>query len=250
MDARQSKVEWRGMIVSIQPRSTVWRYVLDNRTHRECGFNVFLKGTVKTGDILCFSEGKTAYDFCVAISEKQEQKYKLHIGDEVQGTAWTVMYPQAEFADYYRAGAIKKLNQADPMSVVVPEVVLDADHPRYDGTAIPRVDSENYPGPPWTFEPPALEIYAWRGARLLSKACWSKKCFTCVWANMANVTIEYNFNTNSVRNRFEAFCYGPLSCKYYKMGPARAVPYYQMSGLKDDGCLDEICVEYRYSEDE
>ncbi len=43
---------------------------------------------------------------------------------------------------------------------------------------------------------------------------------------------------------------GPLSCKYYKMGPARAVLYYQMSGLKDDGCLDEICVEYRYSEDE
>ena len=42
---------------------------------------------------------------------------------------------------------------------------------------------------------------------------------------MANVAIQYDFDRNLVRHRFETFCYGPLSCKYYKMGPARAVPY-------------------------
>ena len=67
---------------------------------------------------------------------------------------------------------------------------------------------------------------------------------------MANVTIQYDFDRNIVRNRFETFCYGPLSCKYYKMGPARAVPYKGVSGVKDEGLLDEICCEYRHDEDE
>lgn len=31
----QRKVEWQGEILSVQSRSTVRRYVLDNRTHNE-----------------------------------------------------------------------------------------------------------------------------------------------------------------------------------------------------------------------
>ena len=85
---------------------------------------------------------------------------------------------------------------------------------------------------------------------MLSKSSWKGKCFQCIWANMANVTIQYDFDRNIVRNRFETFCYGPLSCKYYKMGPARAVPYKGVSGVKDEGLLDEICCEYRHDEDE
>ena len=46
MDKDQQKVHWQGEVVSVQPRSTVWRYLTDNRTHRECGYNVFLKGEV------------------------------------------------------------------------------------------------------------------------------------------------------------------------------------------------------------
>jgi hypothetical protein len=34
MEASQVKVAWEGEVVSVQPRSTVWRYLLDNRTHR------------------------------------------------------------------------------------------------------------------------------------------------------------------------------------------------------------------------
>ena len=85
---------------------------------------------------------------------------------------------------------------------------------------------------------------------MLSKSCWSGKCFTCAWANMANVTVEYNFNTGKALSRFEAFCYGPKSCPWYQRGPARSVPYYNMPGVKDDGELDELCTGYRRDEDE
>jgi hypothetical protein len=46
----------------------------------------------------------------VAVSEKQAQKIGIHIGDVLKGTAWTKKYPEIEFADYYRAGGIKKLD--------------------------------------------------------------------------------------------------------------------------------------------
>ena len=233
----------------------MWRYLIDNRTHRECGYNVFLKGSVaplESGDFLwdvgSYCESHRAndlYDYSVAISDKQAQKLLVSIGDELKGTAWTTLYPETEFASFYRAGGLKKLTGSP-----VPLVSLTITENRSDGTPIPRVDSSKYPGPPWRMVPPPLEVYAWRGARMLSKTCWSHKCFQCIWANMANVTIQYDFDRNLVRNRFETFCYGPLSCKYYKMGPTRSVPYKGMSGIKDQGWLDEICVENRESDEE
>ena len=60
----QEKIEFSGTIRSVQPRSNVWRYRLDNRTHNTTGFNLFLSGT---------AEGMEK-DFAVAISEKQMMK--------------------------------------------------------------------------------------------------------------------------------------------------------------------------------
>ena len=65
-----TKIKWQGIIVSIQPRTTVWRYVLDNRTHSHIGYNLFLDGNCN-GEDGCFS---------VAISEKQQQKGEFRIG--------------------------------------------------------------------------------------------------------------------------------------------------------------------------
>ena len=248
MDKSQTKIAWHGTVVSVQPRSTVWRYLIDNRTHRECGFNIFLKGSIMGGENLLSENQEGNYDFSIAISEKQEQKLEIGIGDELQGTAWTKLYPETEFADFYRAGSLKKIKTGD--IPVKPEVVLDQEHPRYDGTPIPRVFSDQYPGPAWKMLPPPLEVYAWRGARMLSRSCWKGKCFQCIWANMANVTVEYNFDTNNVKHRFETFCYGPKDCRCYKMGPARAVPYYKRTGVKDQGWLDEICLENRIRPEE
>ena len=249
MDTNQKKINWQGEVVAIQPRSNVWRYLIDNRTHNEIGYNVFLKGSVFCGpEKISHNSGSEKYDFCVAISEKQAFNAGIHIGDVIKGTAWTEKYPEIEFADYYRAGSIKKIqNAAAPPRM---DITIDEVNTVYDEMSIPRVNSHDYPGPPWLTEVPALEIYSWRGQRMLSKSCWKGKCFQCIWANMANVTIQYDFGRNLVRNRFEAFCYGPLSCSYYKMGPPRTVPYKGMSGVKDQGWLDEICVQFRKSPDE
>ena len=251
MERNQMKVQWQGEVVSVQPRSTVWRYLIDNRTHRENGYNVFLKGEVCSNDeAIQLGNRFDKYDYCVAISERQAVKVGISIGDIIKGTGWTKKYPEIEFADFYRAGSLKKLKAAETSHSSAMSIEIDTVNTRYDGTPIPRVNSADYPGPPWKQAVPPLEIYAWRGERMLSKAAWKGKCFQCIWANMANVTIQYDFDNNLVRNRFETFCYGPLSCKNYKMGPARAVPYKGMSGVKDQGWLDEICVEYRRDEDE
>ena len=204
----QRKVEWKGSILSIQPRTSVWRYGIDNRTHSPIGYNLFFGGLV---------EGKEG-PFSVAISEKQLQRGNFHIGDIVQGTAWTKKYPKCEFADYYRAGGLKCIHEAPFES--------DTIHP------------------PWKITPPDLHTYEWRGARMLSLSCWRGKCFQCIWANMASVAIEYDWG-KSQKWRFESFCYGPKSCKFYKMGKARSVPYKDRGSHLDDGGLDEICTENR-----
>jgi len=201
------KIEWQGMVVSVQPRTTVWRYRLDNRTHYHLGYNMFLDG-VANGKKACFS---------VAISEKQQQKLIFRISDEVKGTAWTKMYDISEYADYYRTGNLKILKRA-AQSEITPT--------------------------PYLIEPPDLATYEWRGARMLSVASYKGKCFQCAWATMSAVEIEYNWGV-SKKYRFESFCYGPKSCKYYKMGKPRAVPYKDSGSLHDDGWMDDLCSERR-----
>ena len=200
------KIEFQGEILSIQPRSNVWRYKLDNRTHSLTGFNLFLRGA---------AEGEEK-NFSIAISGTQQEKHIFRIGDQIRGTAWTKKYPQWEYADYYRAGGLKKLSGAEC-------------------TRNP---------PPYTDETPELSVYAWRGCRMLNKRRWSGKCFTCKWACMANVTIEYNWGVTQ-KYRFESFCYGPKNCKLYAMGKARAVPYKDYGSFYDDGWMDELCTERR-----
>lgn len=43
-DEKQYKICFEGEILSIQPRSNVWRYLTDNRTHSLTGYNIFIKG--------------------------------------------------------------------------------------------------------------------------------------------------------------------------------------------------------------
>ena len=37
----------------------------------------------------------------------------MRVGDILKGTAWTKKYPEIEFANYYRAGGIKKLYEKE-----------------------------------------------------------------------------------------------------------------------------------------
>ena len=204
----QMKIKFSGIILSVQPRSNVWRYKMDNRNHSTTGYNIFIKGVAED----------TEKEFSVAISEKQQAKLLFHIGDSISGSAWTKKYPEWEYADYYRAGSLKKIK-----SISV---------------------SEDNSSEPWTGETPPLDIYNKRGCRMLDTRTYKTKCFTCKWACMANVTIEYDWGA-SLKIRFESFCYGPKSCKNYKMGRARSVPYKGTTPFYDTGWLDEICMENR-----
>jgi hypothetical protein len=208
-----SKVNWQGEIVSIQPRTRVWRYLTDNRTHYHIGYNLFIAEHS--------SDSKN--HFTVAISEKQQLKGLFQVGDILEGTAWTKMYEEREFADYYRAGSLKVLDRANEDIKIIP--------------------------PPWIMMPPPMQIYEERGARILSKRLWETKCFKCIWANMANVEIQWDFDKDIKKYRFETFCYGPKSCKYYKMGRPRSVPYKNRGSALDDGCLDDLCTEGRDEND-
>lgn len=62
---------------------------------------------------------------------------------------------------------------------------------------------------------------------------------------MANVEIQWDFDNNTKKYRFETFCYGPILCKFYKMGKPRSVPYKNRDSAIDDGWLDDICIEER-----
>ena len=212
----QVKIKWQGKILSIQPRTNVWRYILDNRTHYHIGYNLFLEGSAE-------GNSGNSSQFVVAISEKQQQNYDFHVGDEITGSAWTKKYPECEYADYYRASAFKKI------STTVDENV-------------------NKKAPPWIISPPDMKTYEWRGARMLSISSWKGKCFQCIWANMANVTIEYDWGRIQ-KYRFESFCYGPKSCKLYKKGRSRGVPYKGKGTFYDEGWLDDICTENRGYDD-
>ncbi len=205
----QRKIEWRGRIISVQPRTRVWRYVTDNRTHYHIGYNLFLDGTAD------------GYErrFAVAISEAQQQSGSFSIGDEIKGTAWEKQYPEREFADYYRAGALRVLNHASSVVETSP--------------------------PPWIMPLPDMQTYEGRGARMLSLSLWKTKCFPCVWASMSNVEIIWDFDKKISKYRFESFCYGPKSCKLYKMGRPRAVPYKGRDSALDEGWLDDLCTEGR-----
>ena len=232
------KIAFVGEILSVQPRSNVWRYRLDNRTHNLTGFNLFLRGAVKEANTE--TDEPAERDFSVAISGGQQEKNHFRIGDRIKGTAWTKKYPEWEFADYYRAGGLKRIHSKEAISV------LSADRKAAGPETIHEKEKIQVP-PPWTDDTPELSVYAWRGCRMLSKSRWKGKCFTCKWAAMANVAIEYDWGVQQ-KYRFESFCYGPKNCKRYSMGKPRAVPDKQVGTCYDEGWLDEICTERRGEE--
>lgn len=203
-----SQIEWQGKIESVQCRAWVWRYKTDNRTHHHLGFNLFMDGE---------ANGQTGR-FIVAISNAQYNKYQFRIGDVFKGTAWPCIKARHDIADYYRAGKFKVLARAEKTA-----------------------DSL---GPPFMGVLPGIEVFQRRGARMLNAKRWRKQCFCCIWANKSAVEIEYKFGKVK-RYRQETFCYGPLSCPLYDMGPPRKVPYFDEPPLLDEGWMDDICTEGR-----
>lgn len=204
---------WSGTIRALQCRAWVWRYLVDNRTHHPLGFNLWIEGEAAG------QPGKLV----VAISELQQRKMQLRIGDTVKGTAWPCENAKHEIANFYRAGSLKVLTRTE------------------------KTKEEN--GPPFVGMAPPLEVFKARGARLLDSRRWRGECMTCLWANKSAVEIEYNFGKTK-RYRSETFCYGPKSCPLYSMGEPRPVPYHDRTEhVLDDGALDDCLTGHRGEND-
>jgi hypothetical protein len=204
-----ARIRWQGEIQAVQCRAWVWRYRTDNRTHHHLGFNLWVKG--EAGD----HPGK----FIVAISDSQQRKLQLRIGDGARGTAWPCEKAKHDIADLYRAGGLRIISRLDAPT--------------------------QQQAPPFVGTPPPLEVFEARGARMLDPTRWRNECMTCVWANKSAVEIEYNFG-KSKRYRTETFCYGPKSCRLYERGEPRPVPYYgEDFASVDDGGLDDCCTGHR-----
>ena len=70
-EAESYKIKWQGTIISIQPRTRVWRYVTDNRTHYHIGYNLFLIGTNDDNDF--------ESEYSVAISENNIKRSNFEL---------------------------------------------------------------------------------------------------------------------------------------------------------------------------
>ena len=120
------------------------------------------------------------------------------MGDEASGESEPVFDPKMETAQFYKTAKLKLLKRAE--------------------------EADNMP-PPWIEEPPALEVYRERGARRLAPRVFDTKCTSCIWGCKMPVEIIIDkWKPDVKRYRFETFCYGPKSCRFYKAGPTRKVP--------------------------
>jgi hypothetical protein len=100
--------------------------------------------------------------------------------------------------------------------------------------------------PPWHGVPPPLEVYR-EGS---SAACRANVRREMLQLHLgmpdAGRDIIDQWNPSRRRHRTEIFCYGPLSCRLYKAGPARSVPGRRpgMSYTEEDW-VDEEATSYR-----
>ena len=194
-----SKLVFRGIILSIQPRIRMLRSY-DERSHNYLGYARLLKGEMD------LHEGESAnraeqvsseWIFSVGIGKSAHQKYQFCAGDEVSGECEPVGDARMEPVDFYKASKLKKTAHDTNRSHI---------------------------SPPWEDVPPDLEVYRERGHRRLAARTYDSKCTTCIWGCRMPVEIIIdNWNPGRRDYRFETFCYGPLSCKFYKAGPTRKV---------------------------
>lgn len=203
-----NKISFKGIITSVQPRIRLIRS-FDERSHNYLGYFLFMKGFI----------GDTERQFSVGISKAAQQKHQFYVGDEVSGECLPVADERLEPVEFYRVSKFKKVGHA-PINTLEP--------------------------PPWETIPPSLEVYKERGHRRLATQTYAKKCTTCIWGCRMPVEIIIDhWNPGKRKYRFETFCYGPLSCKFYKAGPVRQVPGRNGMVYEEEDWVDEEATGHR-----
>jgi len=209
---RDGKVEWEGVLLSVQPRIRLLRS-FDERSHSYLGYLLRVHGTL-AGE---------PRDFGVAIGKGAHEKYQLRAGDRISGKGEPVPDPRLETAELYKVSRLAVIARAG-------EVVADP--------------------PPFLGVPPPLEVYRERGHRRLAAKTYATRCGACIWGcEMAVEMIVDHWNPSVRRYRRETFCYGPKSCSLYKPGPTRKVPGRKGMSWEEEDWVDEDATAHRGPDD-
>ena len=206
------KIPWAGVVTSAQPRIRLHRS-FDELSHTYQGYVVTVSGDI----------GGEQREFRIGLGHGAQAKYAIKLGDTVSGAGILVADPRMETAELYR---ISKLRVTDRARV---------------SPARP---------PPWQGVPPELSVYRGRGHRRLDAKTYKRKCTACIWGcRMAVEIIVDHWNPGPSRFRTETFCYGPLSCPFYKAGPARKVPGRKGMTWVEEDWIDEDATAHRGRDD-
>ena len=137
------KIEWKGIVTSVQPRIRLLRS-FDQRNHSYLGYVLRVRGTIEDEE----------REFLVAIGKAAQEKHRFRVGDTVSGLSEPVRDNRLESAELYKTSKLKVIER----STIVPE------NP-----------------PPWFGVPPDLPTYRQRGHRRLDARTYQKRCRACIW---------------------------------------------------------------------
>jgi hypothetical protein len=201
------KVSFQGVIASVQPRIRLIRS-FDERSHNYLGYALVIRGLV--------DDDKR--EFSIGIGKAAQKKHDFCVGDEITGECLPVADERLEPVEFYKVSKLKKTGHVG--------------HPTTPA--------------PWQTVPPEMEVYRERGHRRLAARTYDSKCSTCIWGCRMPVEIIIDhWNPDHRKYRFETFCYGPLSCKFYKAGPTRKVEGRKGMVYEEGDWVDEEAVGHR-----
>lgn len=202
------KLSFKGIIKSIQPRIRLTRS-FDEASHTYLGYAIRLEGELDNQQTI----------FSIGIGKAAQAKFNLKVNDIISGECLPVADPDMEPVEYYKVSKLAKVEEGEQGSTSAP----------------------------WESVPPELEVYRERGHRRLAARTYDSKCSSCMWGCRMPVEIIIdNWNPRGRRRyRFEAFCYGPLSCKLYKAGPNRKVEGRNGMVYVEEDWVDEMMTEHR-----
>jgi hypothetical protein len=202
------KIDWNGAVTSIQPRIRLNRS-FDERNHGYLGYSLRIEGAVS-------GNPRT---FWVGIGKAAQEKHEFQCGVTASGKAHPVQDSRIESVEYYKVSGLSVSGLAEAIQIG---------------------------GPPWHGIPPNLEIYRSRGHRRLSARTYESRCSSCIWGCRMPVIISVDhWNPEQRQYRFETFCYGPKSCRFYRPGPTRKVPGRKGMCWEEEDWVDEEATAHR-----
>ncbi len=195
-------------MTAVQSRIRLTRS-FDERSHTYQGYVLRIDGDI----------GDETREFLIAVGEGAHRKHHFQIGDEVSGEGHPVADPRLETSELYKISKLKVQRSAE---------------------------SHGGKPPPWHDVCPELSTYRNRGHRRLAARTYDTHCTTCIWGcKMAVEMIIDHWNPDLRRYRTETFCYGPLSCVFYKAGPTRKVPGRRGMSYTEENWVDEDATSHR-----